>query len=66
MARELPGVTFVEAHLPLERLRAQDREELDLLRAASELVVDSMLTVIASHGPGATKTELVKRFAAKR
>ena len=60
MARELPGVTFVEAHLPLERLRARKtREELDLLRAASDLVVDSMLAVIASHGPGATKLELV-------
>ena len=61
MARELPGLTFVEAHMPLERLRARKtREELDLLRAASELVVDSMLAVIASHGPGATKTELVE------
>src|ERR1700722_1548983 len=61
MARELSEVTFVEAHLPLERLRARKtKEELDLLRAASELVVDSMLAVIASHGPGATKTELVE------
>ncbi|MGC2785651.1 MAG: Xaa-Pro peptidase family protein [Roseiarcus sp.] len=61
MARELPGVAFVEAHMPLERLRARKtREELDLLRVASELVVDSMLAVIASHGPGATKTELVE------
>ncbi len=61
MARELPGTTFVEAHLPLERLRARKtREELDLLRTASELVVDSMLAVIASHGPGATKAELVE------
>ena len=61
LARELPGVTFVEAHLPLERLRARKtRDELDLLRAASELVVDSMLAVIASHGPGATKAELVE------
>jgi Xaa-Pro aminopeptidase len=61
MARELPGVTFVEAHMPLERLRARKtREELDLLSAASELVVDSMLAVIASHGPGATKAELVE------
>ena len=43
MARELPRVTFIEAHLPLERLRARKtREELDLLRAASELVVDSI------------------------
>jgi Xaa-Pro aminopeptidase len=61
MARELPGVTLVEAHLPLERLRARKtREELDLLRTASELVVDSMLAVIGSHGPGATKAELVE------
>jgi Xaa-Pro aminopeptidase len=61
MARELPGVTFVEAHLPLERLRARKtREELDLLRLASELVIDSMLAVIASHGPGETKLELVE------
>lgn len=61
MARELTGLTFLEAHAPLERLRARKtREELDLLRAASELVVDSMLAVIASHRPGATKTELVE------
>ncbi len=61
MARELPGVAFVEAHMPLERLRARKtREELDSLRTASELVVDSMLAVIASHGPGATKHELVE------
>jgi Xaa-Pro aminopeptidase len=61
MARELPEVTFVEAHLPLERLRARKtKEELDLLRAASDLVVDSMLAAIASHGPGATKAELVE------
>jgi Xaa-Pro aminopeptidase len=61
MASELPGVTFVEAHLPLERLRARKtREELEFLRVASDLVVDSMLAVIASHGPGSTKLELVE------
>ena len=61
MLRELPGVAFAEAQLPLERLRARKtREELDYLRAASELVVDSMLAVVASHGPGATKLELVE------
>jgi Xaa-Pro aminopeptidase len=61
MLRELPEVTLVEAHLPLERLRARKtREELDFLRIASERVVDSMLAVIASHGPGATKLELVE------
>jgi Xaa-Pro aminopeptidase len=61
MLRELPGITLVEAHFPLERLRARKtQEELDLLRTASELVVDSMLAVIASHGPGSTKLELVE------
>jgi Xaa-Pro aminopeptidase len=61
MLHELPGVTFVEAHFPLERLRARKtREELEFLRIASDLVVDSMLAVITSHGPGATKTELVE------
>ena len=61
LARELPGVTFVEAHMPLERLRARKtNEELEFLRTASELVVDSMLAVIGSHGPGATKSELVE------
>jgi Xaa-Pro aminopeptidase len=61
MLRELPGITFVEAHLPLERLRARKtREELEFLRVASDLVVDSMLAVIASHGPGSTKLELVE------
>lgn len=61
MFRELPEVTFVEAHLPLERLRARKTpEELEWLRAASDRVVDSMLAVIASHGPGSTKLELVE------
>jgi Xaa-Pro aminopeptidase len=61
MASELPGVTFLEAHLPLERLRARKtREELEFLRVASDLVVDSMLAVVASHGPGSTKLELVE------
>ncbi len=63
MARTLAGnsanVEYREAHYPLERLRARKtREELDLLRMASELVVESMLEVIASHGPGTTTQEL--------
>jgi Xaa-Pro aminopeptidase len=61
LLHELPKIEFVEAHLPLERLRARKTQaELDFLRRASELVVDSMLAVIASHGPGATKLELVE------
>src|SRR5207248_8126165 len=42
-------------------LRAQKTPaELGLLRQASERVVDSMLAVIASHGPGTTKHQLVE------
>jgi len=57
----LPEAELAEAHLPLERLRAiKTRQELDYLRIASDLVVDSMLAVIAGHGPGASKSELVE------
>jgi Xaa-Pro aminopeptidase len=61
LRRALPRIEFVEAHLPLERLRAcKTPEELELLRKASDLVVDSMLAVIATHGPGASKLELTE------
>ena len=44
----LPDMEFVEAQLPLERLRAvKTAQELESLRMASDLVVDSMLAVIA-------------------
>jgi Xaa-Pro aminopeptidase len=59
--RAAPQFELVEAHLPLERLRARKtQDELDMLREASDLVIDSMLAVIASHGPGATKLELTE------
>jgi len=61
LRRALPHVEFVEAHFPLERLRARKTSaELAQLRKASELVVDSMLAVIAGHGPGASKLELTE------
>ena len=45
----------------LERLRVRKTpEELEKLRIASDLVIDSMLAVIASHGAGATKLELAE------
>jgi Xaa-Pro aminopeptidase len=57
----LPQMEFVEAQLPLERLRAvKTPEELENLRMASDLVVDSMLAVIAGSQPGVTKRELVE------
>src|SRR5580658_9539925 len=42
----LPQMEFAEAQLPLERLRAvKTGQELENLRIASDLVVDSMLAV---------------------
>ncbi|WP_158816318.1 Xaa-Pro peptidase family protein [Methylocapsa sp. S129] len=61
LRRALSHAELVEAHLPLERLRARKTPaELDHLRKASDLVVDSMLAVIAGHGPGASKLELTE------
>ncbi len=57
----MPGAAIVEAWSPLERLRAvKTPDELILVREASERVVDSMLTVMSAHGPGATKQRLVQ------
>jgi len=56
-----PDSELVDALFVLERLRARKTpEELEKLRIASELVIDSMLAVIASHGPGTTKQELAE------
>lgn len=57
----MPEARIVDAVFPLERLRAvKSAAELDLIREASNRVVDSMLAVFASHGPGTTKRELVE------
>jgi Xaa-Pro aminopeptidase len=56
-----PDSEIVDALLVLERLRAvKSPEELRKLRIASERVIESMLAVIANHGPGATKRELTE------
>ena len=56
-----PDSEIVDALFVLERLRAVKRpEELRKLRIASERVIESMLAVIANHGPGATKRELTE------
>jgi Xaa-Pro aminopeptidase len=55
------GSELVDALFVLERLRAvKTPEELRKLRIASESVIESMLAVIANHGPGATKRELTE------
>ena len=52
---------IVDAVFVLERLRAvKSAQELRQLRIASEGVIDSMLAVIAKHGPGASKRELTE------
>ncbi len=52
---------IVEAHLPLERLRARKTpEELALLRTASDRVVDSMAAAFLACRPGMTKRELTR------
>jgi Xaa-Pro aminopeptidase len=56
-----PGSEIVDALFVLERLRlVKSPEELRKLRIASEHVIESMLAVIANHGPGATKRELTE------
>ena len=56
----LPEASPVEAHGPLDQLRAvKTPTELHYMREASERVVDAMLAVMSGHGPGTTKRELV-------
>ncbi len=61
LAGAFPDSHIVEGLFVLERLRAvKSGDELAKLRQASELIIDSMLAVIGSHGPGATKRQLVE------
>jgi Xaa-Pro aminopeptidase len=54
-----PDAPLVDALFVLERLRARKTpDELEKLRVASDRVIESMLAVIANHGPGTTKQEL--------
>jgi Xaa-Pro aminopeptidase len=70
LRERIPNSEIVESLRVLERLRARKTPaELQLLREGSERVVDSMLAVIAAHGPGVTKKELaeaLKREEQKR
>jgi Xaa-Pro aminopeptidase len=61
LRKAFPDAEIKDALFVLERLRLRKTpEELQKLRLASELVIDSMLAVLASHGPGATKAELAE------
>ncbi len=56
-----PNCEIIDALLTLERLRSvKTPEELGLLKKASEGVVASMLAVMGSHGPGATKKQMAE------
>src|SRR5216684_7805297 len=54
-------VEIVDALIVLERQRARkSADELQKLRIASDRVIDSMLAVVDTHGPGTTKFELTE------
>ncbi len=56
---QLPDAELVDGTYTLEVLRAvKTPRELDVMREASEKVVDSMLAVFAAHGPGTSKLTL--------
>jgi len=59
LRKEMPESEIIDALFTLERLRARKSPaELEMLKIASERVIESMLAVIANHGPGTTKQEL--------
>ncbi len=61
LRKAYPDAELKDALFVLERLRARKTpEELAKLRLASNLVIDSMLAVIDSHGPGATKAQMAE------
>ena len=56
-----PDADWVDALYVLERQRAKKSpEELVKLRFASEAVIASMQAVIAAHGPGTSKSDIVE------
>ncbi len=56
-----PDADWVDALFVLERQRVKKSvDELAKLKVASEKVLASMQAVIANHGPGATKAEVVE------
>jgi Xaa-Pro aminopeptidase len=61
--QELPGANLVEATPLLEELRAVKRpDELQILRDASEAIVESMQAVMRGTPPGTTGREICERL----
>jgi Xaa-Pro aminopeptidase len=61
LRKAFPNAEFVDALFVLERLRARKTpQELEMLKIASDAVIDSMAAVFQNFGPGATKAELTE------
>jgi Xaa-Pro aminopeptidase len=61
LRKAFPDAELTDALFVLERLRARKTpEELEKLRQASDLVIDSMLAVFQSHGAGASKEQMAE------
>ena len=61
LRKAFPNTETVDALFVLERLRARKTpQELEMLKIASDAVIDSMEAVFKNFGPGATKNELTE------
>ena len=61
LRKTLPDAEIKDALVVLERLRLRKSpEELAMLKASSEKVIDAMLATIAQCGPGTTKAEITE------
>ena len=61
LRKTFPHAELGDALFVLERLRAiKSPEELEMLRIASDKVIDSMAVVFKNFGPGSTKAELAE------
>ncbi|HEX3505831.1 MAG TPA: Xaa-Pro peptidase family protein [Xanthobacteraceae bacterium] len=59
--KAFPHAEIKDALFVLERLRAiKTPHELEMLKTASDAVIDSMQVVFQKHGPGASKAELTE------
>ena len=61
LRKAFPNAETVDALFVLERLRARKTpQELEMLKIASDAVINSMEAVFKNFGPGATKNELTE------
>jgi Xaa-Pro aminopeptidase len=61
LRKAFPQAEIKDALFVLERLRAvKTPRELEMLKIASDAVIDSMQVVIAKHGPGSSKAEMTE------